>query len=92
MLQVKHGKDAFLVLVSDGISFVVNDQEIIDFVSSCKSTSEAALAVADQALHFGSEDNVTAIIVPFGAWGKYATSVQTVQFSFGRNILGSRYQ
>lgn len=44
---------------------------------------EAARLLTDQALQFGSEDNVTSVVVPFGAWGKYAQT-KTLQFSFSR--------
>ena len=88
---MKHGKDAFLALTTDGVSYVVSDQEVIDIGSTCETAREAAQILTDQALHFGSEDNATAMIVPLGAWGKYANSTQTVQFSFGRNIMGKRY-
>ena len=86
-----HGKDAFLILSTDGINYVMNDQEIIDIVCTHENVGHAAQFIADQALHFGSEDNCTAMIVPFGAWGRYAESANTVQFSFGRNIIGRRY-
>ena len=82
--QIKHGVDAFLVLISDGVSYSINDQECIDFISQFSNPLEAAQLLTDQALHFGSEDNSTAVVVPFGAWGKYSTSPT---FSLGRNIL-----
>lgn len=90
-IQVKHGKDAFLVLTTDGISCVMSDQEIVDSIASCEDPDEAALVITDQALHFGSLDNVTSVIVPFGAWGKFAKSSRTTHFTFGRNIIGGRY-
>ncbi|CAH1794714.1 unnamed protein product [Owenia fusiformis] len=90
-LEIKHGKDAFLILTSDGVNFVVSDQEIIDIVINCNSPKEGANLVADQALQFGSDDNVTTLIVPFGAWGKYANSARAVPYSFGRNIMTTRY-
>ncbi|XP_074653345.1 protein phosphatase 1K, mitochondrial-like [Tubulanus polymorphus] len=90
-IQIKHGYDAFLVLTSDGINYVMNDQELCDLISSTKSPSEAANIVTDQALHYGSEDNSSVIIIPFGAWGKYAKTKQSAPYVFGRNILGRRY-
>ena len=59
------------MLVSDGVSYSINDQECIDFIGQFKAPSEAVELLTDQALHFGSEDNSTAVVVPFGAWGKY---------------------
>lgn len=40
-----------------------------------------------QALQYGSEDNSTIIVVPFGAWGKHRTS--DASFSFSRSFVSS---
>lgn len=87
-LEVKHGKDAFLILTTDGINFVMNDQEICDAVNVCHDPAEGASFVTDQAMQFASEDNSTAIVVPFGAWGKYR-SHKKVTYSFGRSLMRS---
>ncbi|XP_071150705.1 protein phosphatase 1K, mitochondrial-like [Mytilus edulis] len=88
---LKHGKDAFLVLTTDGVNFVLNDQELIDIICCCSTPQEAASFVTDQALHFGSEDNSTAIVIPLGAWGKYRTTLRAIPYSFGRNLVRGRY-
>lgn len=90
-VTVKHGFDAFLVLATDGVSYALNDQEIIDIVSSCHNPSKAAKSLADQALHFGSEDNSSALVVPLGAWGKYASAPHAIVYSFGKTVIGNRY-
>ena len=79
------------MLSTDGINYVINDQEVVDIVCRCEDPQEAAKMLTDQAMHFGTEDNATAMIIPFGSWGKYANTTQTVPFSFGRNILGRRH-
>jgi protein phosphatase 1K len=91
MLQVKHGKDAFLLLSTDGLNFVLSDQEVVDIVVSCSDPAEAAVMVTDQALQFGSEDNTSTLVIPFGAWGKYRTTTQSIPYSFGRNLFSGRY-
>lgn len=40
-----------------------------------------------QALQYGSEDNSTTMVVPFGAWGKHKSS--DVSFSFSRSFVSS---
>ena len=90
--QVKHGHDAFLLLTTDGVSFVMADQEVVDIASTCEEPQASANIVVDQSLQYGSEDNCTAVIVPFGAWGKYASSPNAVPYSFGRNMMGNRYR
>ncbi|GIY89872.1 protein phosphatase 1K, mitochondrial [Caerostris extrusa] len=87
-LEVKHGRDAFLILTTDGVNFSMNDQEICDAVNTCHDPVEGAAFVTDQALQFGSEDNSTAVIVPFGAWGKYQNHTKTA-LNFGRSLLRS---
>lgn len=90
-IEVRHGKDAFLVLLTDGLSFVLDDQEIVDIVSSCPGPQEAASFITDQALQFGSEDNSTGVVIPFGAWGKYRQTQRAIPYSFGRNFSSKRY-
>lgn len=89
--MIEHGKDAFLILTSDGLSFVLNDQEMVDIVCSCPNPKEASRRITDQALQFGSEDNVTSVVVPLGAWGKYRTTTRAIPYSFGRNLVTSRF-
>ena len=91
MFQVRHGGDSFLLLASDGLSFVLNDQELMDIISSCATPYEAASFITDQALQFGSEDNATAVVIPFGAWGKYRSTGGAIPYSFGRNLSSNRY-
>ncbi|KAL4231005.1 Protein phosphatase 1K [Mactra antiquata] len=90
-IRIKHGVDAFLLLNTDGLSFVLNDQELMDIITSCSTPSEAAHLITDQALQFGSEDNSTAMVIPFGAWGKYRSTTRSIPYSFGRNLSSNRY-
>nr|KAF6502028.1 protein phosphatase, Mg2+/Mn2+ dependent 1K [Molossus molossus] len=86
-IKLHHASDSFLVLTTDGINFMVNSQEICDFVNQCHDPSEAAHAVTEQAIQYGAEDNSTIIVVPFGAWGKYKNS--EINFSFSRSFASS---
>lgn len=88
---MKHGKDAALILNSDGIHFVLSDQEVVDIVNSCGVPSEAANILTDQALQFGSDDNATSMVIPFGAWGKDRTKSRLIPYSFGRNLVSGRF-
>uniref|UniRef100_A0A5F8GDX9 Protein phosphatase, Mg2+/Mn2+ dependent 1K n=1 Tax=Monodelphis domestica TaxID=13616 RepID=A0A5F8GDX9_MONDO len=40
-----------------------------------------------KAIQYGTEDNSTAVVIPFGAWGKYKNS--EVSFSFSRSFASS---
>lgn len=63
--------DAFLVLVSDGVSDVFRDEELTQFVSERLAAGEKALPICRQLLESakerGSMDNLTAVLVRFGA-------------------------
>ncbi|XP_035179808.1 protein phosphatase 1K, mitochondrial [Oxyura jamaicensis] len=86
-VQLHHADDSFLVLTTDGINFMVNSQEICDFINQCPDPAEAAHVVTEQAMQFGTEDNSTVVIVPFGAWGKYKNG--EINFSFSRSFASS---
>lgn len=50
LLQLHHADDSFLVLTTDGINFIVNSQEICDFISQCHDPAEAAHVVTEQVM------------------------------------------
>ncbi|XP_053274346.1 protein phosphatase 1K, mitochondrial [Pleuronectes platessa] len=79
--------DSFLALTTDGVNFIMNSQEICNVIHQCHDPKEAAQRISDQALQYGSEDNSTIIVVPFGAWGKHDKS--DTSFSFSRNFVPS---
>jgi len=86
-LEVKHGRDQFLVLTSDGINGVMTDQEICDVISGCRTPAEGAAELTDQALSYSSDDNISCLVVPFGSWGSnHRTSMFT---NFGKTMASS---
>ncbi|XP_077074134.1 protein phosphatase Mn(2+)-dependent 1K [Siphateles boraxobius] len=78
---LQHAHDSFLVLTTDGINFIMTNQEICDVINQCHDPTEAANVIAEQALQYGSEDNSTIIVVPFGAWGKHQNDEYTYNMS-----------
>uniref|UniRef100_A0A8C1XNU8 PPM-type phosphatase domain-containing protein n=1 Tax=Cyprinus carpio TaxID=7962 RepID=A0A8C1XNU8_CYPCA len=80
-LQLQHAHDSFLVLTTDGINFIMTNQEICDVINQSHDPTEAANVIAEQALQYGSEDNSTVIVVPFGAWGKHQNGEYTYNMS-----------
>ncbi|XP_028658591.1 protein phosphatase 1K, mitochondrial [Erpetoichthys calabaricus] len=86
-INLHHVYDSFLALTTDGVNFIMNSQEICDVINQCHDPLEAAQVISEQALQYGSEDNSTIIIVPFGAWGKHKSS--DVNFSFSRSFVSS---
>jgi len=90
--NIKHYKDSALVMVTDGITFVMSNEEIADCVMLGDSPKEAAEKVVDQALLHSCQDNLTALVLPLGAWGRHRTDVAsgtTVMMSLGRSMTHS---
>ncbi|GAA5809850.1 hypothetical protein MFLAVUS_003265 [Mucor flavus] len=61
---------AFIVLVTDGITSVMSDQEIVDIVKQYSLPSLSAKKLVDAADQLQSDDNVTAVVVRLKHWGK----------------------
>ncbi|AEO61380.1 hypothetical protein MYCTH_2311481 [Thermothelomyces thermophilus ATCC 42464] len=60
---------AFLVLVSDGVSGTLADQEIVDLVKEAATPEEGARAVVEYATEVSADgDNATCLVVRLGGW------------------------
>ncbi|KAL9621643.1 MAG: hypothetical protein Q9160_003895 [Pyrenula sp. 1 TL-2023] len=60
---------SFLVLVSDGVSGTLSDQEIVDIVKESKTPEDASRAVVSFATEVSAEgDNTTCMVVRLGGW------------------------
>lgn len=76
------GNEAFLVLVSDGVSGMMSDQEIVDIVittadrgGSLRGTPQlAAEEVVKYAEILGGDDNATCMVIRLGGWNKWPTN------------------
>ncbi|KAI0034260.1 phosphatase 2C-like domain-containing protein [Vararia minispora EC-137] len=62
-------KWAFAVLVSDGVSSIVSDQEIVDLVRGARDPKAGADRILRFAEDMGSDDNMTAVVLPLAGWG-----------------------
>ena len=60
---------SFLVLVSDGVSGTLTDQEIVDVVKEAKTPEQGARDVVGFATEVSREgDNATCLVVRLGGW------------------------
>lgn len=60
---------SFLVLVSDGVSGTLSDQEIVDVIKEAKTPEEAARTVVEYATEVSHNgDNATCQVVRLGGW------------------------
>ena len=67
--QVAPGEYSFLVLVSDGVSGTLSDQEIVDIVKEARTPDQASRDVTGYATEVGDEgDNATCLVVRLGGW------------------------
>jgi len=76
--RILHGPDwAFLVMVTDGVSSVLSDQEIVDVARYGDSPERAAYDIVNFAEELGAEDNSSALVIPLAGFGKITGVDQT---------------
>ncbi|KAI8876432.1 protein serine/threonine phosphatase 2C [Backusella circina FSU 941] len=66
----KENPAAFMVFVTDGITSVMSDQEVVDYVKEYKDPTISAKKLVDAADQLHSDDNTTAVVVRLKDWGK----------------------
>lgn len=60
---------AYLILVTDGVTSLMSDQEIIDLARKSIDPTRAAKTIVHFAEDLGAQDNCTCIVVPLAGWG-----------------------
>ncbi|CDS03491.1 hypothetical protein LRAMOSA00893 [Lichtheimia ramosa] len=65
----KDNPAAFLVLVTDGLTSVMSEQEIVDIVKKGADPTMSTKKLVDIADQYGTEDNCTAMVVRLKDWG-----------------------
>ena len=68
-IELAPAEFSFIVLVSDGISGTISDQELVDIVKEAKTPDQAAKDVVTYATEVSREgDNATCLVVRLGGW------------------------
>lgn len=68
-VQLAPSEYSFLVLMSDGVSGTLSDQEIVDIVKEARTPEQASRDVVNFATEVSEEaDNATALVVRLGGW------------------------
>ncbi len=68
-LELQPAQYSFLTLVSDGISGLLTDQEIVDIIKESKTPEQGAKNLVDYATEVSREgDNATCMVVRLGGW------------------------
>jgi protein phosphatase PTC6 len=82
---------ACIVLVSDGISSILSDQEIVDLARGAPDPKTAADRILGFSQDLGGDDNATAIVIPLPGWGKVEGHDQTKEFREYRKDQARKY-
>jgi protein phosphatase PTC6 len=68
-LELAPAEYSFMVLISDGVSGTLSDQEIVDVVKEAKTPEQGARDVVSFATEVSKEgDNATCLVVRLGGW------------------------
>ena len=68
-LQINQDTDNFLALITDGVSTVMNTDQTVAILSSMAEPEDSIEALTTSAAQLGSEDDITAILLPFRSFG-----------------------
>jgi protein phosphatase PTC6 len=68
-IEIAPAEHSFIVLVSDGVSGTLSDQEIVDVVKEAKTPEQGARDVVGFATEVSKEgDNATCLVIRLGGW------------------------
>ena len=68
-VELRAAEFSFLVLISDGVSGTLPDQEVVDVVKEAKTPEQGARDVVAFATEVSTEgDNATCLVVRLGGW------------------------
>ncbi|PVV01826.1 hypothetical protein BB560_003742 [Smittium megazygosporum] len=67
-LTISGSEAAFFVIVCDGITDVMTDQEIVDVVKGSKSAKHASEKLVSTAEQLNASDNISAVVVRLPGW------------------------
>ncbi|WVR06506.1 hypothetical protein IAU60_003537 [Kwoniella sp. DSM 27419] len=60
---------AYLILVTDGLTSLISDQEIVDLARKSFDPTRAAMSIVHFAEDLGAQDNCTCVVIPLNGWG-----------------------
>ncbi|RSH88531.1 uncharacterized protein EHS24_001076 [Apiotrichum porosum] len=63
-------ENAYLILVTDGLTSMLSDQELVDLARRSADPTRAAKTVIHFGEDLGARDNCTCVVVPLAGWGK----------------------
>lgn len=66
-----------MVFVTDGVSSLISNQEIIDLARNAFDPERAATAIVNFAEDLGAQDNCTCLVIPLAGWGEVGGQDET---------------
>ncbi|KAH3664056.1 hypothetical protein OGAPHI_004770 [Ogataea philodendri] len=92
------GDDCFLVLVTDGVTNMLSDQEVVDLITSTTNNKgalrgtpgEAAREVVQFVESIGGDDNATCLVIKLGGWSRWPMIDRTGQLRESKIMSGRR--
>ncbi|KAF9270129.1 protein serine/threonine phosphatase 2C [Marasmius fiardii PR-910] len=67
---LKGGEWAYIIMVSDGVSSLVSDDEVVDLARDAPDPKAAAERILSYVEELGGDDNMTAMVIPLAGWGE----------------------
>ena len=61
---------AYLILVTDGLTSLMSDQEIVDLARNAVDPIRAAKTIVHFGEDLGAQDNCTCLVIPLSGWGR----------------------
>lgn len=77
------------MFVSDGVSSVLSDGEVVDLARDAPDPRSAAQRILAFSQELGGDDNATVIVVPLAGWGKIQGPDKTRELRDYRRVQAS---
>lgn len=81
-----------MIMVSDGVSSILSDDEIVDLARDSRDPKAAAERILSFSQDLGGDDNATVIVAPLPGWGRVSGPDKTKELREYRQRQASRFR
>ena len=67
---IKGDDVCYLIMLTDGLTSLMSDQEIVDLARKASDPTRAAKTIVHFGEDLGAQDNCSCIVVPLAGWGR----------------------
>jgi len=82
---------AYLIMVTDGLTSMLSDQELVDLARRSADPGRAAKTIVHFGEDLGARDNCTCIVVPLAGWGRVGGEDSTLARREYRRAQAEKY-